>query len=268
MTQTCPGKFSHSQIQSIQNHCHNFEIVLKQLAVIKSEVHSLVELLNDKVTGKDVSAKAIMASIESSRSSIKLNFRQLVGPIEQATSLAQKPRVQPSLMPHFEHQTTLYYKKDLLKNAILLNQINIPLKINRMNTDVSGEIVNGHVLQDMIDNFLKTVKNIHSISLLQKKSASTTGVEILCRRLTFKILIMFAVPIPVEASAQIAIRHVNVLHLEEKTAGNEYLPSKYPSARNFAPKFQALAMTHRLDFPGNHFRKFLSAIETNLRMIQ
>lgn len=76
----------------------------------------------------------------------------------------------------------------------------------------------GSVLQDMIDNFLKTVKNIHSISLLQKKSASTTGVEaclfvlvitnkeILCRRLTFKILIMFAVPIPVEASAQIAIR--------------------------------------------------------------
>jgi hypothetical protein len=50
-----PNKLGHTQIQSISNYSHNFEIVLKQLSIIKSEMHSLVEMLNEKAAGKEVS---------------------------------------------------------------------------------------------------------------------------------------------------------------------------------------------------------------------
>jgi hypothetical protein len=55
-----------------------------------------------------------MASIEGSRTTVKQNLRVwLSQPIEQATTLAQRPK--PPLPTYFHHQTSLYYKKDLLK---------------------------------------------------------------------------------------------------------------------------------------------------------
>jgi hypothetical protein len=59
-TQSPPS--NHNSMQAIQSH-YPIEFVLKHLAIIKSEVHSLVELLNDKVIGKKASGTSVSSPL-------------------------------------------------------------------------------------------------------------------------------------------------------------------------------------------------------------